>query len=355
MIPINKPTIVRKDLEYVLNCMVTEKLEEGALTKEFEAKIASIIETKYSVAVNSFTSALHLSLLALDIKNGDEVIIPAYADTSILNALNYVSAKPVLADIEMNSYNIAPESIKDKITAKTKAIIVNHNFGIPAAMDDIIKFNIPIIENCSYSFGAEYHSETLGANKKVGSFGVVSLFSFDTDTIITTGNGGMVLSNSKEIINRIKSLKYNPDKKDMEYRLNFDYRFADISAALGLSQIKLMKQFIERRRELAEFYNNKFLKSRYKIHKEITNRKNVYSKYTIMLEGNVDKVIDFCQRRKIKVKKPIEFPVYKALNADPNQFPHSEHLFRKLLQIPLYPSLKKKEIEEIATTILKVI
>jgi len=355
MIPINKPTIVRKDLEYVLSCLVTEKLEEGELTQEFEKKIAAKVGTKYSIAVNSFTSGLHLALLGLGIGKDDEIIIPAYADASILNALNYVGAIPVPVDVEMDSYNIDFKQAQKRVSSKTKAIILTHNFGIPADIEQFLTIDVTVIEDCSYAFGAEYHSELKKENKNVGSFGLVSIFSFDTDCIITTGNGGMILSNSRDLMSKIKKLKYNPSRKLQEYNISFDYRMADISSALGLSQLKIIDKFIERRRELANFYDNKFMKSKYKIYREITNRKNVYGKYTILVEGNIERIIDYCRRHKIIVKRPIEFPIYRALGKSPEEFPNSEHLYRKLLQIPIYPALKKKEVEIIANTLLKVL
>ena len=355
MIPVNKPTIVRKDLEYVLNCLITERLEEGELTREFEKKVAEIIGTRYSVAVNSFTSGLHLVLLGMEIDKNDEVIVPAYASVQILNALNYVGAKPVMVDVEMDSYNIDFNQIKKRITSKTKAIILTHNFGIPADIDKFFEFEIPIIEDCSYAFGAQYHSEIKPDKKMVGSFGFVSVLSFDTDCIITTGNGGMILSNSRDLINKIRKIKYNPLKNSQEYEITFDYRMADISAALGLSQLKIMNKFIERRRELANFYDNKFMKSKYKVHQEIVNRKNVYGKYTILVEGNLERIMEFCRHHKIITKRPVEFPIYKALGKSADEFPNAEHLYRKLLQIPIYPALKKKEVENIANTLLKVL
>lgn len=355
MIIINKPTIVRKDLENVLNCLITEKLEEGELTKEFEKSISEYIGVKYSVVVNSFTSALHLALMALEIKAGDEVIIPAYSDLPILNAINYLNAVPVLVDVDIYTYSIKKEEVVKKITSRTKAIIISHNFGVPADIEEFLDLQIPIIEDCSYSFGAEIIYEHENVKRKVGSFGLVSVFSFDTDGIITTGNGGAVCSNSKDIINKIKRLKFNPLNKVDEYQTSYDYRMPDICSALGLSQIKIIDKLINRRREIVEFYNNKFMKSKYKIHREISGKKGVYSKYTLLIESNIDKVIEFCRRHKVSVRRAIYNPVYRILNKDPDEYPNSEHLYRKLIQIPLYPTLKNKEIEQIAEVLLKVI
>jgi len=357
MIPISKPTIVRKDLEYVLNCLITEKLEEGNLAKEFEKAVSDYLGTKYVAAVNNFTSALHLALLSLKVTEGDEIIIPAYSDLPIINAINYVKAKPVLVDVDIDTYSIQKEKVLEKITDKTKAIIITHNFGIPADITNFSDFKIPIIEDCSYAFGAEIapdiHNEEI--KKKVGNFGLISIFSFDTDCIITTGNGAILCSNSRDLINEIKDYKFNNNKKLDEYKIKFDYRFPDICAALGLSQLKIVDKLIGRRREIADFYNNKFMKSKYKIHKEISGKKNVYSKYVLLIEGSLDKLIEYSKKHKIHLKRPIENPAYIILKKDPKEFPNSEYLYRKLVQIPLYPTLKNKEIEFITNTLLKVL
>ncbi len=355
MIPLNKPTIVRKDLEYVLNCLVTERLEEGELAKEFEKSIVSFIGAKYAAVTNSFTSAVHLALKSLDINENDEVIISAYADLPIVNAIKYLKAKPIPVDIEFDTYNLDVEKTEAKITSKTKAIILSNKFGIPAEIDKFLSLDVPIIEDCSYALGAEYNSEIKGKISRVGSFGLLSIFSFDTDTIITTGNGGMVLSNSRDLINKIKKLKFNPFKIPEKYSPTFDYRMPDIAAALGLSQMKNIKKFIERRIELANYYNERFMKSKYKIYKEDSNRKSVYSKYTLLVEGSLKKVIDFLRRHKIMSKRPIEMPALISLNLNEEEFPNAFHAYHKLIEIPIYPSLKKKEIEKIADTVLMVI
>ena len=158
MIPISKPTIVRKDLEYVLNCLITERLEEGELTREFEKAISHYIGMKYALASSSFTSAVHLALLGLGIQPNDEIIISAFSSPAIVNAIRYINAVPVLADIEMNTYNIDFKQVEKKITTKTKAVIVSHNFGIPSNIDQYLSLEIPIIEDCSLSFGADYKS-----------------------------------------------------------------------------------------------------------------------------------------------------------------------------------------------------
>ncbi len=355
MIAINKPTIVRKDLEYVLNCLITERLEEGELTKEFEKSIAYFVNVKYSLAVNSFTSGLHLALLSLDLNKDDEIILSAYSNSALLNAINYINGiKPVLVDVEMETYNLDFKQVEKKLTNKTKAIILSHNFGVPSDIDMFLSLNIPIIEDCSYALGAEYDSSIKKDTNKVGSFGLASVFSFDTDTIITTGNGGMLVSNTRDFILKAKQNKYNPFIESDEYQCQFDYRMPDISAALGLSQLKIMKKLLNRRVELSDYYNERLRRSKYKIYQSKEDRKNVNSKYILFLDGNLEKIISYLRKNKIDAKKPVCSPAFFQFHNNEVKFPNAFHCYNKLIEIPVYPSLKRKEIEQIANTLLKV-
>lgn len=354
MIPVNKPTIVRKDLEYVLNCLITERLEEGELTKEFEKSVSHLINVKYALATGTFSSALHLGLLGLGIEPGDEIIISAYSPSSYINIFNYLQVKPVLVDIELDTYNIDIKQLEQKIGNRTKAIIIRHNFGIPANLDQILGFNIPIIEDCSYALGAEYSSSVNKDQTKIGSFGVISLFSFDTDTVITAGNGGMLVSNTRDFINKAKQYKYNPYNMNNEYEVQYDYRMPDISAALGLSQIKIIKKLLNRRLELAEYYNERLKRSKYKMFHNTETQKSIYSKYVLAIEGNLDKAVSYLRKNKIDSRKPILNPAFLMLQKDEKEYPNTTHCFHKLFEIPVYPSLKKKELELIANTLLRI-
>ncbi|MBU1078534.1 MAG: DegT/DnrJ/EryC1/StrS aminotransferase family protein [Spirochaetes bacterium] len=355
MIPVNKPTIVRKDLEYVLNCLITERLEEGELAREFEKSIAHFIGVKYSLATNSYTSALHLALLSLGLRSGDEIICSAYSSVPLLHACRYMNVKPVPVDINMDTYNMDPRDVEKKVSNKIKAIVVDHNFGIPADIDQFLALNIPLIEDCSYALGAEYRSTIQKETLKTGSFGVVSVFSFDTDTLITTGNGGMLLSNTRDLISKAKENKYNPFMEKSDQDIQYDYRMADISAALGLSQLKIFKKLVSRRAEIADYYKERLRRSKYRVYQENENSTNVYSKYVLSLEGSLEKTISFLRKNKIDSKRPVDNPLFLHLGDDSSKYPNASHCYNKLIEIPVYPSLRKRDIEQIANTLLKVL
>ncbi|MFA4932791.1 MAG: DegT/DnrJ/EryC1/StrS aminotransferase family protein, partial [Caldisericia bacterium] len=190
MIPHSKPTLDQRDYNAVLRVLQSGQISQGEYVKRFEANLSEFVGVKGGVATNSGTSALHLALLALEVGKGDEIILPSYVCTALLNAINYVGATPVLVDIEPDSFNLDAKRVKESLTEKTKAIIVPHLFGLPADMEELQSFGIPLIEDCAQALGATYKG------KQAGSFGALSIFSFYATKVIASGEGGMVLSDS---------------------------------------------------------------------------------------------------------------------------------------------------------------
>jgi len=205
-IPICTPTLGGKEWKYLKECIDTNWISsKGKFINEFEKKFADYIGMKYGVTTTSGTTAIHLALASLGIKKGDEIIIPAFTMIGSVYPIIYCGATPVLVDSELETWNIDVSKIEEKITKNTKAIMVVHIYGHPCDMDPVMKiakkYNLYIIEDAAEAHGAEYK------NKKVGSFGDISCFSFYANKIITTGEGGMLLTNNKEIYERAKILK----------------------------------------------------------------------------------------------------------------------------------------------------
>ena len=250
MIQHSKPYLDETDINSVINVMQSGYIAEGDLVKKFEKQVSRYIGVNDGIATNSGTSALHLALIALKIQKGDEVIVPSYVCTALLNAIKYVQASPVITDVNVDEGNICVQDIKNKITQKTKAIILPHMFGLAADIHEIQELGIPIIEDCAQSIGAEYH------DKKVGSFGELSIFSFYATKMICTGEGGMILSNSKELLERIRDL-HNYDFKP-DYKVRYNYKLTDLQAALGISQMNHLPHFIKKRQQIAGIYNKEF-------------------------------------------------------------------------------------------------
>jgi len=233
-IPHSKPFVSDEDSEIVKSQINSSMHAPGEKTKELEEKMCKLLNVKYAKATNSGTAAIHLALLALDIKKDDEVIIPSYVCQSVMNAIKYTGATPILVDINPDfvekGCNISEQTIKQSLTEKTKAIIVPHMFGIPANIDGIKKLaekhNTKVIEDCALSLGAKYKG------KPVGSFGYISIFSFYATKMLSTGHGGMITTNSKNLFNKIEDL-LQYDKRET-YKVAYNYGLTDIQAALGI-------------------------------------------------------------------------------------------------------------------------
>jgi perosamine synthetase len=344
IIPHSKPYIDKEDIESVKDVLISGYISQGEKVREFEKKIATIIGTKYGIASTSGTSALHLSVLSLGLKKGDEVILPSYVCSSPYMAIKYAGAKPKIVDIDLSDFNISVNSIKKALTSKTKAMIIPHMFGTPAELDEILEIGIPIIENCAHSIGAEYKKI------KVGRFGVTSIFSFYATKMITTGEGGMILTNDQEIYNNIIEIR-EMDKKSLN-KIRFNYKMTDIQAALGLSQLKKLPKFIERRSKIAAIYNKNFSEFKLKLPNKFTHKNSVFYRYIILLE-NMEQIKQEANKLGIMCEKPMWLPLHSSLS-DYN-CPNADYIHNHALSIPIYPHLTEQEIEYIVENIKQIL
>src|SRR5262245_59537050 len=197
----SQPTIDEKDLAAVRDVLKSGHLAQGSKVREFEKTVARRVRVKDAVAVNSGTSALHLVLLALGVTPKDEVIIPSFVCTALLNAVLYVGAKPIIVDVDKNSFNICPQEVKRKMTARTKAVIAAHMFGYPADMKSLLRLGVPVVEDCAQTIGGDCQG------KPVGSWGKASICSFYATKMLTSTEGGMVLSNDTKLLAAVKDLR----------------------------------------------------------------------------------------------------------------------------------------------------
>ncbi len=352
MIPHSKLTFDETDYKAVMEVMRSGYISQGEKVKEFEKKLASYIGVKGGVAASSGTSALHLALIALGIKEGDEVILPTYVCTAPLNAIYYTGAKPVIVDITGDDFNLSIREIKKKLTDRTKAIIVVHMFGHPADMDEIVNIGVPVIEDCAHSIGAgykktEYQSIRASEYQKVGSFGALSIFSFYVTKMLASGEGGMVLSNDEKLLSKINDLR-DYDKKD-DFKVRFNYKMTDIEAALGLNQLKKLPVFIKRRREIARKYDKAFSGS---FNTPSNLRESVFYRYVMRLKGDVEIYINELTNRGVECKKPVYKPLHRYFGL--LDFPVAERIYKSAISIPIYPALTDGEVNFIIETITTV-
>lgn len=343
-IPHSRPSISQSDRDAVSSVLESGQIAQGPAVDKFEKQFSEFIGKKGTAATSSGTAALHLGLLSLGVRGGDEVIIPSFVCTAVLNAVNSTGATPVVADIDPHTYNISVDSVKGAVTQKTKAVIVPHMFGCPAEITELSNLGIPIIEDCAQSVGANYKGQ------KAGSFGVLSIFSFYATKVFTTGEGGMVVSDSEELISRIKDLR-EYDNKDV-YALRFNYKMTDIQAALGSSQLSHLEEFLERRRMIADLYFKEFKDCDFSLPVRKKGREHIYYRFVIQTEEEESGFLERLQKNNIMCQRPIYIPLHVYL--DLPGFPHTMEAWKKSISIPLYPSLTEEETEKIIAVVKKI-
>ncbi len=301
MITFEEPIIGKEEKELLYKAINSSAISQGKYVQEFESLFSSYCSTKYASACFNGTAALHLALAGLDIKPGDEVIVPSFTFIATANAAAYLGAKPIFADINKNTLCIDPESIKKKITEKTKVIVPVHVLGYPCDMDAIKniaqKNGLYVIEDAAEAHGATYKG------KKVGSLSDISCFSFHSSKIIRTGEGGMCLTNSRELDERLKLLRSQGKVKNEELKgndfiekmyyhalLGFNYRMLDLQAAIGIAQIKKIDDNIKARRRIAAIYDDEFQKYNITTIEKNKDAEPVYWVYPLIFESRKTKL-----------------------------------------------------------------
>src|SRR6266852_8729526 len=258
-IPLSAPDVTEAEIEAVSAVLRTSRLSLGPKLEEFEEAMARYIGTSNAIATNSGTSGLHLCIRALGIKERDEVIVPSFAFVAVANALRYVGATPVFVDIEPHTLNLDPSRIGEAITPRTRAIIVVHTFGFPAALAEILEIarrhQLFVIEDACEAIGAEYDG------RKVGSFGDASVFGFYPNKQITTGEGGVIVTNNLKIATLAKKLRNQGRSATGEWleheELGYNYRISEMNCALGIEQLKRIEPILERRQGVAHEYQQR--------------------------------------------------------------------------------------------------
>ena len=318
---------------------------------------ATFCGTRYAIATSNGTTALHLALLSLGIKKGDEVIVPSFTFIATANAVSYTGATPVFVDSQISTWNIDPEGIKRSISSRTKAIIIVHIYGHPADMDLINEigkqFNLPIIEDAAEAHGAEYK------NKLVGGLSDLGTFSFYGNKIITTGEGGMITTNDKKYAEKIVQLRDHGISKTKRYWhtvLGYNYRLTNIQAALGVAQMERIDSILSSKLSIAKTYENGLKKIKgISLPPNQKWAKNIFWLYSILIEKDyplkpkelVNKLkLDGIETRHLFPPVHTQ-PIYNTGQS----LLVAENLHKKGISLPSYGALKKKDIERIINII----
>jgi len=358
-IPVSEPTITEREIEYVTQAVKSGWVSSlGEFINKFEEKFAKFIGTKYALTVTNGTAALHLALVSLGIKEGDEVIIPDLTFIATANAVKYTGATPVFADIDKETWCISPDDIRKKFTPKTKAIIPVHLYGHPADMDPILEiakeYGLYVIEDCAEAHGAEYKG------KKVGSIGHCGIFSFYGNKIITTGEGGMITTNDEKLYEKAKYLRDHAMNKEKRYwhtEIGYNYRMTNIQAALGLAQLERIEEIIQKKRQIFEWYKEGLSD----LEGISLNPEKEYAKNVFWMVCFVNEKFDEEKRDKFMKKlrekgidtRPFFFPCSMMPMYKHDQFinPISYEIYKKGVNLPSSYNLRREEISFICKEI----
>lgn len=358
-----EPFLGKEELKNVIKVVKSGWISsKGEFIEKFEKSFAEYSGARYGVATSNGTTALHLALAALGIGKGDEIIVPTLTFIATANVVKYCNARPVFVDSHPEYWCLDPEDLEEKITSRTKAIIPVHLYGHPCDMDPILDIardkGLYIIEDAAEAHGAMYKGQ------KVGSFGDVSCFSFYGNKIITTGEGGMCLTNNEELMSKMRLLRdhgMSPEKRYWHDVIGFNYRMTNIQAAIGMAQLKKIDSFLNRKRQIAKWYNEKLreLIENEKIvpQTEMPWAKCVYWMYSVLITDtkiNRNELIRYLEINGIETR-PFFYPVHEMppYRGEAVKLKVAERLSRQGLNLPTSVKLGKKEIFHISKKFLE--
>lgn len=366
MISVCEPLVGEKELEYITDCIRTNWISsKGKYIVEFEDKFANYCGCKYGITTTSGTTALHLSLVTLGIGKGDEVIVPTFTMTASVFPIIYTGAKPVLVDSDPYTWNIDVNKIEEKITSRTKAIMPVHMYGHPCDMDPILataaKHSLRIIEDAAEVHGAEYKG------RKAGGIGDTGCFSFYANKIITTGEGGIIVTNDEEIADkaiRLRDLAHSPQQRFLHDDIGFNYRMTNIQAGMGLAQLERIEEFVDMRRENANYYNNRLKElPGITLPPEATWAKNTYWMYAIVLQDEFglsrDQLMEELAKKEIETRAffiPMHLqPCFRDIGLfNGETYPVAENLGARGIFLPSSSGLTQEQKDYICTCIEEI-
>lgn len=368
MIPVNEPLLDGNEKQYLLECIETGWISsEGPFIKSFEEKFAVLVGRKHGVAVSNGTAAIDAAIEALGIQAGDEVIMPAFTIISCVAHIVRVGAKPVLVDSDPVTWNMDVNQIAEKITPRTKAIMVVHIYGLPVDMDPILelaeKHGLKIIEDA-----AEMHGQTY-KGKPCGSFGDISTFSFYPNKHITTGEGGMIVSNDDHLADECRSLRnlcFQPQKRFVHERLGWNLRMTNLQAALGLAQLERLDEFVVRKRKMGKRYSE-LLAGVTGIQLPLSQTdyaENIYWVYGMVLDDSIEFDAEGAMRHLAELgiaTRPFFCPMHwqpvlqRMELFEGEIYPVAERLYRRGFYVPSGMALTEDQMEKVAECVRRIL
>jgi len=365
-IPVAEPALIGNEREYVLDCLDTTWISSsGKYVDAFERMFAEFCDSTHGISCANGTVALHLALLALGISPGDEVIVPTLTYVASANAITYCGATPVFVDSEPDTWNLDPDRVAEAVTDRTKAIMAIHLYGHPADMDPLLAIarerGIAVVEDAAEAHGALYRGRT------VGSIGDIATFSFYGNKIITTGEGGAVVTNDDELAARVRMLRgqgQDPERRYWFPVVGYNYRLTNVAAAIGLAQLERVDWHIARRREVAAWYRE-FLgeDTRFKLSPELEwARSSFWITCAVLSEAVAvarDDVMSLLAAKGIETRPffyPMHtLPMYEGLPRPKAGFPVAESLARRGLNLPTGAKLTRDDVRYVSEELASLV
>ena len=343
VIPHSRPSVDEVEMNGLQNVLSSGQLAQGPQVIAFEEELGSFHGLPPGVATSSGTAALHLALLSLGIGPGDEVLLPSYVCSAPLHAAYHSGATPVLVDVDPATGNMDPDDLKKRLTSKSKAIIAVHLFGLPADMDDILALGLPVIEDCAQSLGAN-----LGG-RMLGTLGAISICSFYATKLITTGEGGMILSSDNGLLAKARDLRDYDKRESLAPR--FNYKMTDLQAALGRSQLEKLKSFLGQREALAGVYDEQLATLPCTL--PISQEGRIYYRYVVSMKGNITGLIQTLVNMGIEVARPVYRPLHRCFDLE--DYPGAEMAWKSDLSLPIHPSLTSQDVQRVCQALQSVL
>jgi len=371
MIPYGRQTISEEDIQAVVEALRSNLITTGPKIDEFEAKVAKFANADFSVAVANGTAALHCAMHAIDIQPGDEVIVSTMTFAASANCILYCGGTPVFADILPGSLLIDPDNVESRITPATKAVIAVDYAGQPCDYDALREIcnrhNLFLVTDACHSIGSSYK------DRKTGSIADLTCFSFHPVKLITTGEGGMILTDNKKFAERMRCFRTHGITTDFRQReaegawfyemtdLGYNYRITDFQCALGISQLRKLPEWIKRRQEIAAYYDSAFAKiadiTPLKTQKKVSN---AYHLYVIKLDEKIDREKVFRELRKNGLGVNLHYipvhlhPFYKnKFKTGIGLCPVAEQAFKQIISIPMFPAMTDSDVQKVVKEMIK--
>jgi perosamine synthetase len=355
-IPVYRPDLSGNEQQYVMECMQSSWISsKGKFIGEFEERFSQRIGVRHATTVSNGTVALHVALLALGIGPGDEVIVPTLTYIATANAVSYCGATPVFVDSEPGHWQIDPADVQRKITAKTKAVIAVHLYGHPCAMDELMalcrQHNLFLVEDCAEAIGTMYR------HQHVGTFGDISTFSFFGNKTMTTGEGGMVVTNDRTLFDRARHFKGQGLAAHREYWhdvVGYNYRMTNLCAAIGVAQLERVDAFIERKKRIAALYRSGLRGTPLAMHAESPDGVHSHWMVTVLVECPDDRDALRAHLSAAGIEtRPVFYPIHTMPMYSSRYQRHrvAEDIAWRGINLPSFPSLTDAEVREVCTVI----